>query len=74
LLGCAMPNTLGVYNIPEYELDTEDEHFVKTQYQTKNANLKKKLREFFSEDVLEIALDYFEKESFVNVCYFSLLY
>jgi hypothetical protein len=58
-----------VYNIPEYELDVDDETFIKTQYQTKNATLKKKIRDYLTEDVLEIALDYFEKESFLNVCF-----
>jgi hypothetical protein len=46
-----------VFNIPEFELDDEDEHFLAQL--PKNPAAKKKFKEFLTEDVLETAIDFF---------------
>ena len=46
-------------------MDDDDENFLAQL--PKNPTAKKRFKEFLNEDVLETAIDFFEKESFANV-------
>lgn len=59
-----MTHSTGQYEIPEYELDEEDENFLQKHLKSRNQSFA------LNEDILERIIDFLEKESFSAVCTF----